>query len=204
MFVWVNSGNWWWTARPGLLGFMGLQRVGQDWATELNWKYGSQISLWAAPLLRCFCHDLKKMSSGCDNIALFAKSIVLDYFPCPSLNISFLRIEDQALFLECWKLTQCLALRILFYLTCSVQFSLVSQSCPTLCDPMNRSTPGLSVHHQLPEFTQTHIHRVSDAMQPSHPLYSPSSPAPNPSHNQSLFQWANSSHEVAKVLKFQL
>ena len=63
----------------------------------------------------------------------------------------------------------------------SVQFSSVAQSCPTLCDPMNRSTPGLPVHHQLPEFTQTHIHRVSDAIQPSHPLSSPSPPAPNPS-----------------------
>ena len=70
----------------------------------------------------------------------------------------------------------------------SVQFSSVAQSCLTLCGPMNRSTPGLPVHHQLPEFTQTHIHRVSDAIQPSHPLASPSPPAPNPSQHQSLFQ----------------
>ena len=68
------------------------------------------------------------------------------------------------------------------------QFRSVAQSCPTLCDPMNRSTPGLPVHHQLPEFTQTHIHRVRDAIQPSHPLSSPSPPAPNPSQHQSLFQ----------------
>ena len=78
----------------------------------------------------------------------------------------------------------------------SVQFTSVAQSCLTLCDPMNRSTPGLPVHHQLPEFTQTHIHWVSDAIQPSHPLSSPSPPAPNPSQHQSLFQWVNSSHEV--------
>ena len=84
------------------------------------------------------------------------------------------------------------------------QFSSVAQSCPTLWDPMNRSTPGLPVHHQLPEFTQTHIHRVSDAIQPSHPLSSPSPPAPNPSQHQNLFQWVNSSHEVVKVLEFQL
>ena len=84
------------------------------------------------------------------------------------------------------------------------QFSSVAQSCPTLCDPMNRSTPGLPVHHQLPDFTQTHVHWVSDAIQPSHPLSSPSPPAPNPSQHQSLFQWVNSSHEVAKVLEFQL
>ena len=85
-----------------------------------------------------------------------------------------------------------------------VQFSSVTQSCPTFCDPMNRSTPGLPVHHQLPEFTQTHVHRVSDAIQPSHPLSSPSPPAPNPSQHPSLFQRVNSSHEVAKVLEFQL
>ena len=85
----------------------------------------------------------------------------------------------------------------------SVQFSLVAQSCLTLCNPMNRNTPGLPVQHQLPEFTQTHIHRVSDAIQPSHPLSSPSPPAPNPSQHQNLFQWVNSSHEVAKVLEFQ-
>ena len=70
----------------------------------------------------------------------------------------------------------------------SVQFSSVAQSCPTLSDPMNRSMPGLPVHHQLLEFTQIHVHRVSDAIQPSHPLSSPSPPAPNPSQHQSLFQ----------------
>ena len=70
----------------------------------------------------------------------------------------------------------------------SVQFSSVAQSCPTLCDPMNCSTPDLPVHHQLPEFTQTHIHQVSDAIQPSQPLSSPSPPVPNPSQHQSLFQ----------------
>ena len=67
---------------------------------------------------------------------------------------------------------------------------------------MNCSTPGLPVHHQFPEFTQTHIHRVSDGIQPSHPPSSPSPPAPNPSQHQSLFQWVNSSHEVAKVPSF--
>ena len=80
----------------------------------------------------------------------------------------------------------------------------VAQLCLTLCDPMNRSTPGLPVHHQLPEFTQTHVHWVGDAIQPSHPLSSPTPPAPNPSQHPSLFQWVNSSHEVAKVLEFQL
>ena len=84
------------------------------------------------------------------------------------------------------------------------QFSSVDQSCPTLCGSMNCSTPGLPVYHQLLEFTQIHVHRVSDAIQPSHPLSSPSPPAPNPSQHQSLLQWVNSLHEVAKVLEFQL
>ena len=86
----------------------------------------------------------------------------------------------------------------------SDQIRSVAQSCPTLCNPMNRSMPGLPVHHQLPEFTQTHDYRVCDAIQPSHPLLSPSPLAPNPSQHQSLFQGVNSSHEVAKVLEFQL
>jgi len=85
----------------------------------------------------------------------------------------------------------------------SVQFSSVAQSCPTHCDPVHHSTPGLPVHHQLPEITQTQVHRVGDATQPSLPLLSPSPPAPNPPQHQGLFQWVNSSHEVAKVLEFQ-
>ena len=86
----------------------------------------------------------------------------------------------------------------------SVQFSSVAQSCATLCNPMNCNTPGIPVHNQLLEFIQTLVHRVGDTIQPSHPLSSPFSPASNPSQNQSLFQWDNSSHEVAKVLEFQL
>ena len=85
-----------------------------------------------------------------------------------------------------------------------LKFSSVTHSCLTLCDPMNCSMPGLPVHHYLPEFTQTHVHWVHDAIQPSHPGSSPSPPAPNPSQHQSLFQWVNSSHEVSKVLELQL
>ena len=85
-----------------------------------------------------------------------------------------------------------------------MQFNSVAQSCPILCDPMDCSTPGLPVHHQLPEFTQTHVHWVGDAIQPSHPLLSPSPPALNFSQHQGLFQWVSSSHQVAKVLEFQL
>ena len=86
----------------------------------------------------------------------------------------------------------------------SVQFSSVTQSWPTICDPMNHCLPGLPVHHHLLELTQTHVHWVHDAIQPSHPLLSPSPPATNPTQHQSFFQWVNSSHEVAKVLEFQL
>ena len=78
--------------------------------------------------------------------------------------------------------------------------SSVAQSCQTLCDPMNHSTPGLPVHHQLPESTQTHVHWVGDTIQPAHPLLSPSSPALNLSQQQGLFKWVSSLHQVAKVL----
>ena len=89
----------------------------------------------------------------------------------------------------------------------SVQFSSVTQVCPTLCDPMNSSTPGLPVHHQLPEFTQTHIRQVGDAIQPSHPLLSPSPPAPNPSQHESfpmsqLFTWGGQSIRVSALTSF--
>ena len=84
------------------------------------------------------------------------------------------------------------------------KFSSVAQSCPILCDPMNCSMPGLPVRHQLPEFTQTHVHRVNDVIQPSHPLLSPSPPALNLSQHQGLFKWVRSSHQVARVLEFQL
>ena len=81
-----------------------------------------------------------------------------------------------------------------------VQLSSVTQSCPTLCHPMNHSTPGLPIHHQLPEFIQTHVHWVNDAIQPSHPLLSPSLPSFNLSQHQGLFKWVSSSHQVAKIL----
>ena len=81
------------------------------------------------------------------------------------------------------------------------QFSSVAQSCLTLCDPMNRSTPGLPVHHQLPESTQTHVHRVGDAIRPSHPLSSPSPPALNLSQHQGLLKWVSSSASGGKSIR---
>ena len=145
MWIWVNSGSWWWTGRPGVLRFMGSQRVGHDWAISLHY-----LSFRLGKIIESGQH-------GTDTVRKL-----------------------------------------------SVQFSSVPQLCPTLlCDPMNRSTPGLLVHHQLLEFTQKHVHRAGDAIQPSHPLPFPYPPVPNPSQHQRLFQWVNSSHEVAKVLEFQ-
>ena len=91
-----------------------------------------------------------------------------------------------------------------YWVTCSVQFSSATQSCPTLCNPVNCRTPGLPVHHQLPESTQTNVHWVVDAIQPTHPLLSPSLPALNLSQDQGLFKWVSFSHQVAKILEFQL
>ena len=85
----------------------------------------------------------------------------------------------------------------IFYL---VWVSSVAQPCPTLCDPMNRSTPGLPVHHQLPEFTQTHVHWVGGAIQPSHPLSSPSPPVLNLSQHQGLLKWVSSLHQVGQSI----
>ena len=86
----------------------------------------------------------------------------------------------------------------------SVQFSSVAQSCASLCDPVDYSTPGFPVHHQILELTQTHVHQVYDAIQPSHPLSCPSLSTFNLFQHQGLFQWLSSSHQVAKVLEFQL
>ena len=94
--------------------------------------------------------------------------------------------------------------RFFLWKVSSVHFILVAQSCPTLCDPMNCSTPGLPVHYQLPEFTQTYVYWVSDAIQPSHPLSSTSPPALNLSQHQGLFKRVSSLHQMAKVLEFQL
>ena len=105
------------------------------------------------------------------------------YMACIFQSFTF-NPEDILLSLISWDSEILLAASIL--IISSVQFSSVAQSCLTFCDPMNRSTPGLPVHHQLPEFIQTHVHWVSDAIQPSHPLSSPSPPAPNPSQHQSL------------------
>ena len=117
------------------------------------------------------------------------------------LSTLFILSKNQLLALLIFAMVSFVSFAFIYALS-SVQFShsVVSNSH----DPMNFSMPGLPASHQLPEFTQTHVHRVSVAIQPSHPLSSPFPPAPNPSQHWSLFQWVNSSHEGAKVLEFQL
>ena len=102
------------------------------------------------------------------------------------------------------EITKCMFFTVRRFWQLYTVISSVAQSCLTLCDPMDCSTPGLPVHHQLPVFTQTHVHWVGDAIQPSHPLSSPSPPTFNLSQHQGLFKWVSSSHQVAKVLEFQL
>ena len=108
------------------------------------------------------------------------------------------------MFISTWCTSKCLIRNISKLLMLYSSVSSVAQSCPTLCNPMNPSTPGLPVHHQLPESTQTHAHWVGDAIQPSHPLSSPSPPALNLYQYQGLVKWVSSLHQVAIVLEFQL
>ena len=107
------------------------------------------------------------------------------------------------LFFQCTE-TRLVLLTLGFLLFHPVHFVSVTQSCTTLCDPMDCSMPGFPVHHQLPELTQTHVHQVGDAIQPSHPLLSPSPPIFNISQHQDLFQWVSSLHQMDKVLELQL
>ena len=150
-WVWVNSGSWWWTGRPGMLQSMGLQRVGHNWATELNW-------LWFLSV--CIQGTLKSLFQ-----LHSSKPLILWMSGFFAVHLSHLYM----------------------------QFHSVAQSYLALCDPMDRSMPGFPVHHQLPDLTQTHVHRVRDAIEPSHPLSSPS-PTFNLSQHQGFFQWVSSLH----------
>ena len=125
--------------------------------------------------------------------------------PQCSLNtVALCPVQAGASFVEHVANIKCRAKhQLINYSIFRLQFSSVAQSCPTTCDPMNRSTPGLPVHHQLPESTETHVHWIGDAMQLVHPLSSPSPPALNLSQHQGLFKWVSSLHQVAKVLEFQ-
>ena len=155
-WVWVDSGSQWRTGRPGILQFMGSQRVRHDWATELNWiRLDESQKDIAFHLLNLFC---------------WTPSPPMKTFRDPKMPV--------------------------------IQFISVTQLCPALCDPMDYSTPGFPVHHQLPESTQTHVHWLGDAIQPSHPLSSPSPPTFNLSQHQGIFKWVSSLHQWPKYWSF--
>ena len=141
----------------------------------------------------------------CASTESYLHSVFLWPWPCHSSSsrASFwVRIAIPALQSHCHNVSKQLN-TMLHSLDLFNQFSSVFQSCTTLCHPMDCSMPGLPVHRQLLEFTQTHVHWVSDAIQPSHPLLSPSPPHFNLSQHQGLFQWISSSHQVAKILEFE-
>ena len=167
-----------WTEEPGRLQSMGSRRVGHDWATSLS------LSLFIVTL------DVNSVNQSSAN--LFLKDHMVSSFPS-QVTKSLWQLHNSVV-----------ASQKQLGSTQEMEFSSVAQLCPTLCDPMNRSMPGLPVHHQLLGSTQTHVHWVGDAIQPSHPLLSPSPPALNLSPCQSLFKWVSSSHQMAKVLEFQL
>ena len=171
----------------------------QIWEQFLNWLTSYNLVLWI------YCPDAIKPGPcgiSVPKYVFFSPlqycckqgylcSICLTFF----FNVSYTNYHNYMCFLIVNKLVF-----LSRFFVC--MFSSVAQLCPTLHNPMNRSTPGLPVHHQLPEFTQTHIHWVSDAIQPFHPLSFPSPPALNLSQHQGVFQWVSSLHQVAKVLDF--
>ena len=183
------------------ISFSRASSLPRDW-TRVSHIVGRHFTIWATrEVLTNLDSMLKRRDITLPTKVCVIKAMVFPavMYGCESCTIKKAeRRRMDAFELWCWRRL----LRVPWTARRSNQFSSVTQSCLTLCDPMNRSTPGLPVHHHLPGFTQTHVHRVTDAIQPSHPLSSPSPPAPNPSQHQS--QWVNSSHEVAKVLEFQL
>ena len=199
---WESSGRCWRTGKPGMLQSVGLQRVRHDWQTEKQHTF--QFLILAFQLLLKKSHITFHLY-----LTLNQKRFLLQLdWSLSDFAHSCLHIFSYAI-LPFWY-----ALSIVFCLFkpghCSrlnwilLSFSSVIQLCLTLCNPMDCSTLGLPVHHQLSDFTQTHVHWVSDAIQPSHPLSSPSPPAFNISQHQGLFKWVSSSYQVAKVLEFQL
>ena len=173
-------------------GGFSLAQLWQLWQSLIGWGVARVGEKLPFPASGCKVATLPARVAR----SLFWCDLYLPFWPPNSTSVRFL-------FINFHRTIACLGSGQ-WSLKSQVQFSSVTQSCPTLCDPMNCSMPGLPVHYHLPEFTQTHVHRVGDAIQPFHPLSSPFPPVPNPSQHQSLFQWVNSSHEVAKVLEFQL
>ena len=177
-----------------MLWFIELQGVGHDWATEVNWIlfcFQSAINRFndLSPLLDCFhlhCWDcacfpiLKYTHFPSAQHVLWHKTDIIKHYLNEQKNNSLWEVEA------------------------SIQFKSITQSCPTLCDPMDCSMPGIPVHQQLTEFTQMHVNRAGDGIQPSHPLSSRSPPTFNLSLHQGLFKWVSPLHQLAKGFQFQL
>ena len=187
ILAWRNQ----WIEEPGGIQSIGSQRVRhdwRDWAHMHMWSYYHFLNCFGFVLCRSFPSLVFPAYRSSFTVCRKDGFVVLN-------SLKFACMESFWFLHQLWM--RVLLGRVFSNVgsSLSVQFSLVTQSCPTLWDPMNCSTPGLPVHHQLLEFTQTHVHQISDAIQPSHPLSSPSPLAPNPSQHQSLFQWVNSLHE---------
>jgi len=225
-----NSRSWWWTGRPGVLWSMGSQRVGHDWATELNWtcvvfsyyltNYTIYLRRWfALPLFLLHylfrvnwsalsiylplwvktlsskrgLHSVKSLYKRCSTRGEIATHSSIVAWRSSLTVWKGKKIWHQKMIPQDQKVSNMLQRK----------FSSVTQSCPTLCDPMDDRMTGFPVYHQLPEFVQTHVHQVGDVIQPPHPLSSPSPPAFNLSQHQGLFKWVSFSHQVAKTFEFQ-
>ena len=173
-----------WMEKPGRLQSMGSHRVRHDWSNLAAASVMKYLSLegWAIQRIRRWG---------------FACTFKLFWLSC-HLTFALLRRRDFAMEMFSKQVEEMMEGGQFS------QFSSVTQLCPTLCGPVDSSTPGFPIHNQLLELTQIHVHRIGDAIQQSHPLSSPSPPAINLSQHQGLFQWVSSSHQVAKVLEFQL
>ena len=186
-----RDGGAWWAA---------VYEVAQSW-TRLKRLSSSSSSHADSTQQQCFQQEQPSLPTIVLRIPWGSFPMYLHCSHCWKSHLRF----------SCWDPIPPLTLERPFWKVClgllsfsSVQFSSVAQSCQTFWNPKSHSMPGLPVHHQLPEFTQTHVYWVGDAIQPSHPLLSPSPPAFNLSQHQGLFKWVSSSHQVAKVLEFQL
>ena len=170
-WVWVSSRSWWWTGRPGELQPMGSQRVRHDYYSVHT------------PHIKH--HSFISGHSGCFHVS-------------DMVNRAAVNMEMQVFL---WVISFPSDEFSHQLVTVVTSYSQLQRVSPTLCNLMDCSTPGFPAHHQIPELTQTHVHWVSDAIQPSHPLSSPSPPAFNLSQDHGLLQWVSSSHQVSKVLQ---
>ena len=192
--LWLLYGKW----IVKIFFFSPKGHVFSEWTDALVWGRVSSFILWLAPRSIAFCHWLNKHVLRTCSLP----GTVLNTGDAETKKLRSLWGEPGLIpgsshdsCYSCYHLG-CVSC------SCSVQFSSVTQ-CVWLCNPMDCSTPGFLVHHHLPEFAQTHVRQVTDAIQPSHALSSPSPPAFNPSQHQGLFQWVSFSHQVTKILELQ-